>query len=297
MKRERISDAIGNINQKYIDEAAIYSGGAKVVRTFPKLTAFAACIAVIFTATLGYFLFRTVFPPKNIINLGNYASNDGIDISDPRKYVGISSYVFVAEVTETHDYYTERLFHRFPDVIDYYDMEFTECRLNVITNIKGNLAVGNVFSYYKVGGVNKSRTGVIIYGRDDIMPKVGKYYVFFGVTHPDGTMTGGGTFPLEDGITESNLEDSAVYQKYIDAYEHQIIPYSYNSYNYLCSADIHYGDGSYNAKLYEEQLKKDEEIDRKYAKEHSMSYEEYKKKYPTKTEYYKAVKKGNPHIK
>lgn len=298
MKREKISEVIENIDQKYIDEAAGYSGESKAVKKhrFSRFTAIAACLAVIFVTTCGYFLWRTAFPPKTVRYYSDYHTSDGINIDDPRVHVGVSKYVFVAKVTETHDYYTERLFHRFPKIIDYFDGEFTECRLNVITNIKGNLAVGKEFSYYKVGGINEFRTCTMLEDEDDVLPEVGKYYIFFGGAHADGTMTGGGTFPLEDGITESNLEESAIYQKYVDAFNNQIVISHSYTYDYLCTADINYGDGSYNAEVYAEYLKWEEEIDRKYAKKQSMTYEEFHEKY-FDYKYYEAVKKGNPKIK
>lgn len=297
MKREKISEAIGNIDSKYIEEASEYSSETKLKsqRRFSKIKALAASIAVIFAATGGYFLLRTAFPPTSVRYYSDYVSENRVfDLSDAPRYVGATRYVFVAKVTETHDYYTERLFHNFPAVVDYYDSEFTECRLKVITNIKGDLAVNKEFSYYKSVGVNKFRTHIILYEKGDVLPEVGKYYVFFGFAHPDGTMTGGGTYPLEDGINESNFEESSVYQKYVDAFNNQIITYS--KFDYMCSADINYDDGSYNADIYAEELKWQEEINRKYAAEQSMSYEEYAKKYIS-DEYYKAVKKGNPKIK
>lgn len=298
MKREKISEAIGNISQKYIDEAAAYSGKLTPVKkhTFSRLTAIAACFAVILATTCGYFLWRTVFPPKVVRYYSDYYSADlAVNLDDPRAYVGATKYVFVAKVTETHDYYTERLFHDFPAVIDYFDSEFTECRLNVIKNIKGDLEVGKEFSYYKAVGISKLRTCIMLKDRNDILPEVGKYYVFFGIVHADGTMTGGGTFLLEDGITESNLEESEVYQKYVDAFNNQIVRYRSYYDDYLCKADINYGDGSYNAEIYAEYLKQKEEIDRRYAEEQSMSYEEfYEKHFDFK--YDKAVKKGNPKI-
>lgn len=297
MKREKISEIIENIDEKYIEEAADLSIGIKSnnKRTFSSIKVLAACVAMVFATTGGYFLFRTAFPPKAVRYYSDYVSEDrAFALSDTRRYIGATKYVFVAKVIETHDYYTERLFPDFPAVVDYYDSEFTECRLTVINNIKGDLAVGKDFSYYKVAGVNKLRTHIILYENGDVLPEVGKYYVFFGVVHPDGTMTGGGTYPLEDGINESNLETSAIYRKYVDAYNKQII--TYRDFDYMCSADINYDDGSYNAKVYAEYLKWDEEIDRKYAAEQSISYEEYHKKH-FDFKYDRAVKKGNPKIK
>ena len=159
----------------------------------------------------------------------------------------------------------------------------TEC-------IKGNIPVDETLSYYKVGGVTGLRTSIYLdveedyieQGYVDYYPEEGKYYIFRGIAHPDGTITGGGTFStdlLEDGINATNYRESKVYQKWINAYENQII-YDNDDYKYLCSADADYGDGTYNAEIFgkykESREKKGSSVDEKY---------------------YKAVKDGNPKIK
>ena len=49
MKRERISEAMGNIAPKYIDEAAEYGGAVKSVsgKAWRKWAAAAACLALV----------------------------------------------------------------------------------------------------------------------------------------------------------------------------------------------------------------------------------------------------------
>lgn len=213
-----------------------------------------------------------------------------INITDLREVVGASDYVFVGYVEEIYDYNHDRLFHNFPKVIDYYGGPFTECRVTVTECIKGNIPACETLSYYKVGGVTWLRTsiyldveeGYVEEGYGDYYPEVGKYYVFRGMAHPDGTVTGGGinsTEPLEENYNSNNYKQSKVYQNWINACENQIIS-EYDDYKYLCSADENYGDGVYNAEIYEDYMKSKEEkgdsVDEKY---------------------YKAVKDGNPKIK
>lgn len=213
-----------------------------------------------------------------------------IDINNLQELIGVNDYVFVGYVEEIYDYNHDRFFHKFPKIIDYYGGPFTECRVTVTECIKGNIPVDETLSYYKVGGVTSLRTSIYLdveesyieEGFVDYYPQVGKYYIFRGISHPDGTITGGGTFStdlLEDGINATNYKQSKVYQKWLDAYENQIIK-DYDDYKYLCSADSDYGDGTYNADIFEEYKKSREEkgstIDEKY---------------------YKAVKDGNPKIK
>ncbi len=195
-----------------------------------------------------------------------------INHDNPQEVVGIKQYVFVARIIEVHDYYTEKKSRDFPDVIDYFDKPFTECRLEIIKNIKGSLIENSEISFYKGGGVNSTRTSIMLY-QNDIMPEQDKYYIFMGMAHPDGTMTGGGTngtIALEDGIDKNNLESSAIYQKYVDAYNNQIEP-SYNKdFEYYAKADIHYNNGTTNAQLYEKSLKAKKErgdiLDKAYDK-------------------------------
>ncbi len=208
-----------------------------------------------------------------------------IDINNLQELIGVNDYVFVGYVEEIYDYNHDRFFHKFPKIIDYYGGPFTECRVTVTECIKGNIPVGETLSYYKVGGVTWLRTSIYLHveeGNVDYYPEEGKYYIFRGMAHPDGTITGGGTFStdlLEDGINTTNYKQSKVYQKWLDAYENQIIK-DYDDYKFLCSADADYDDGTYNAEIFEEYKKSREEkgstIDEKY---------------------YQAVKDGNPKIK
>lgn len=207
-----------------------------------------------------------------------------INTNDLREVVGVYDYVFVGYVEEIYDYNHDRIFHKFPKIIDYYGGPFTECKVTVTECIKGNIPVGETLSYYKVGGITALRTSIYLDAtkeEGDFYPEAGKYYVFGGGAHPDGTITGGGkdsTEPLEENYDLNNYKQSKVYQKWINAYENQIIS-DYDDYNYLCYADADYGDGTYNAELYTRY------IDERYGGEKQDD------------EYYKAIKDGNPKIK
>lgn len=199
--------------------------------------------------------------------------------------IGITDYVFVGYVEETYDYNHDRFFHKFPKVIDYYSGEpFTECKVRVIKSIKGNIEPGTIASYYKVGGVTWLRTRIYLpveEGKTDYYPEKGKYYIFRGGAHPDGTLTGGGTYStdlLEEGIDSTNYEQSAIYKQWVDAYENQILSQYDSPYHYLCTADVNYGDGTHNAEVYARY------IEERYNGEKKQG------------EYYEAIKDGNPKI-
>lgn len=73
MRKNRISETIGNINQKYVNEATNYTGEAKAARrqVWMKWAAAAACLCLIVTA---------MFAIPNLF--GNDAVKDGAVISD-----------------------------------------------------------------------------------------------------------------------------------------------------------------------------------------------------------------------
>lgn len=264
--------------------------GDLYMKKYSKLIIIIAVLCI--TAVVGTGL---IWQNKHIPTKIVYHSKADTDVNfdDPREAVGSSRYVFIGKIEETYDYYVNKASRKFPEIADYFGGEFTECRIKIVDAIKGDLTVGNTFSYYKVGGITENRACIAL-EEGDILPETGKYYLFTGIAHADGTMTGGVTIQLEDGITEDNLNESKIYQEYVDGFNNQILPKTKGLYpDFLCTADKNFGDGSYNAELYSEYVKKTEELDREYAEKHSMSYE---KKY-SNDEYHEAVKKGNSKIK
>lgn len=236
------------------------------------------CIVLAVVMIGGYVAWKNYIPTR----IEYMISDTTVNLNDPREVVGVKEYVFVGYVHELYDFCTQKSSREFPEIVDYYEIPFTECQVKIVAGIKGNLKEGSEFSFYKVGGIVPSRTCIFL-DEGDIMPEKGKYYIFTGVAHADGTMTGGGTngtIELEEGIDESNLEQSEIYQTYLDAYENQIPPYGKDvSPVYLCTADVNYGDGTYNAELYKEYID--------YIKEKGDIIDEA---------YYKAVKSENKKI-
>ncbi|MCL2022751.1 MAG: hypothetical protein FWG82_00070 [Oscillospiraceae bacterium] len=180
-------------------------------------------ILVIPILALSYWGYRHIVPPSNkSITLVSSPMN----FDDPREVVGVKQYVFVGYVEETYDYNLKRFTREFPESIHAFNEEFTECVVRIVRTIKGDLPEGEVFSFFKTGGYTKDLTFFRMH-ESDVTPTVGGLYIFTGVAHPCGTMTGGGnngTIELEDWVTDETLEKSELYQKYVDAYENQILP-------------------------------------------------------------------------
>ena len=70
MKREKISEAIANINSKYIDEATMYSGAAAIApkKVWYKWVAVAACFVLLFSIGIPFAKDLFVSPDKNILD-------------------------------------------------------------------------------------------------------------------------------------------------------------------------------------------------------------------------------------
>ena len=203
------------------------------------------CIALVVTLLGGYVAWKNYIPTEIQYML---SGDTTVNLGDPREVVGVKDYVFVGYVQEIHDYHTEKSSRDFPEIVSYYQLPFTECQVKIIASIKGELEEGNEFSFYKVGGIVESRSCILLLEKDI--------------------------------IDESNIEESKIYQTYLDAYENQIPPDIESSYpDFLCTADKNYDDGTYNAELYEDYAK---------MKKEKGTFDENLDK---------AVKKGNKKIK
>ncbi len=159
-----------------------------------------------------------------------------VDMNSPEEVVGLCSNVFVGYVEQMTD--------------TYYDNHFPYTRYNVkvIKNIKGDLPLDTTVHVNKEGGISEDSSCYVLY-ENDFLPDEGKYYVFnVRERKEDSSYTASGINTAillndidmqnnqsdqkisdENVITSddkklSNLDNSAIYQKYVEAYKNQI-PY------------------------------------------------------------------------
>jgi len=174
-------------------------------------------LAFIVASAGGYYVYRQFVPPTEIrYSRADYAGNP----YNLRERAAIFTYVFVAYVEETYDMHTTKLYRKFP-ASQLEETANTECTLKVIRNIKGELRTDAPVTYYKPLGANET-LAYLIFDKDDVIPEKGKTYLFLGFVAEDNTIGGGGpnsTVELEEGITIENLDESKVYQRFIDACE------------------------------------------------------------------------------
>lgn len=159
-----------------------------------------------------------------------------VDMNNPKEVVGNATHVFVGYVKQKEEtYYMEH----FP---------YTRYSVEVVDSIKGGLAVGQIVTVDKEGGIAEDKSCLFLY-REDILPEEGQYYVFLTRGGRNGdiyTASGMNTTVLLDmeetkelaaaavwgSISAAEdmqnaiadiLSDSSVYQTYLDAYENQIV--------------------------------------------------------------------------
>ncbi len=217
--------------------------GKRIKFNLKRLIAVAAVICIFAVAAVVY---ENRQPTVSYI-VGNYA----IDINDPAQVVGSKDYVFVCEVLEVKDCNTQLSEDELPDLITEADTPMTRCVVKVLKNIKGNLKAGETVTFYKDCGLSRNGRVFHIY-ENDLMPQKDNIYIFTGYGQYDGTLTGGG----ENGTiwvcnSGEKYEETEVYKEYVEYVKNQVAP-PIEYPHYLAYADVNFGDGSINKKIYEE---------------------------------------------
>ena len=134
-----------------------------------------------------------------------------IDVSNLKAVVGDSDYVVIAEVK---NYVTT--------TYSASGMPLTEYTVRVVDNIKGKLDANKEISVVKEGGLNEKQTKFIMY-ENDILPQVGKYYIFCIYAQPDGSNRVCGqnyTLSIENGANYSSEQN---YLNILDAHDNEIV--------------------------------------------------------------------------
>jgi hypothetical protein len=156
-----------------------------------------------------------------------------VDMNNPEEVIGICSNVFIGYVEDMTDTY---YISNFP---------YTRYNVKVINNIKGELPLDTTVLVNKEGGVLEDLSCYILF-ENDFLPEEGEYYVFnVRERSEDASFTASGintavlvndidmqnltddisnnsnSLNLKEDNVISELENSDIYQKYVDAYKNQ----------------------------------------------------------------------------
>ncbi len=111
-----------------------------------------------------------------------------IDVNDPKETVGDADYVFLGRVVQdVNTVYKNPVTIETSDGAKEVSTPYTNYKVTVLKNIKGDLITDTSMPIQKAGGINKDGSSVVLY-EDDDLPEVGKSYVFLAYAQDDGSL-------------------------------------------------------------------------------------------------------------
>ncbi|MES1041777.1 hypothetical protein [Peribacillus simplex] len=106
-----------------------------------------------------------------------------INVDDPKETVGDADYVFIGRVDEDVDtVYKDPVTIETSDGTKEVSTPYTNYKVRVLQNIKGDLVTDTSIPIQKTGGINEDGSSVVLF-EDDTLPEEGKSYVFLAYAH------------------------------------------------------------------------------------------------------------------
>lgn len=184
-----------NIHNMKLRGIHIKLGGINInMKRNSKTAAKMMSIAVVLFLCIAGFLVLTLIQDRKSANVADTLSlqrlhgDFAINTDDLREVVGFSDYFFIAKVAEVMD--TE---YRNPKVIESENgtrtvsTPYTNYRLTVVQNIKGDLPADSLVAAAKFGGVSSDGSFITIFEEDELMD-LGQYYAIAACVQEDGSL-------------------------------------------------------------------------------------------------------------
>ncbi|WP_201786295.1 cell surface protein [Peribacillus muralis] len=169
---------------------------------------------------------------KVILMDGTFA----VDVDDPKETVGDADYVFIGRVDEDVDtVYKNPVTIETRDGTKEVSTPYTNYKVTVLQNIKGDLVTDTSIPIQKAGGINEDGSSVVLY-EDDALPEEGKSYVFLAYAQDDESLLVSGpnsneyvegikqdvtSEKMEKGTASLNEEAIEVVSEYENAFENE----------------------------------------------------------------------------
>ncbi|MCK1992179.1 cell surface protein [Peribacillus muralis] len=160
-----------------------------------------------------------------------------VDVDDPKETVGDADYVFIGRVDEDVDtVYKNPVTIETRDGTKEVSTPYTNYKVTVLQNIKGDLVTDTSIPIRKAGGINEDGSSVVLY-EDDALPEEGKSYVFLAYAQDDESLLVSGpnsneyvegikqdvtSEKMEKGTASLNKEAVEVVSEYENAFENEI---------------------------------------------------------------------------
>ncbi|EKF1876505.1 cell surface protein [Listeria innocua] len=153
-----------------------------------------------------------------------------LNIDNPNEVVGDADYVFVGKVTgESGTIYKNKTpIEQEDGSVKYIGEAYTNYKIKVISNLKNELATDKELAIAKQGGIREDGSAYDIF-EDDILPDVGKIYIFTAYTQDDGSLLisgGNSTIAFDEKTknidTAKEVTQTEEYETYENAVENQV---------------------------------------------------------------------------
>lgn len=160
--------------------------------------------------------------PIEVVELrGSYA----IDVNDTRCRVGFADYVFVGEIIEVIG--TEYRHHELDtegNIIEETGSPYTEYKVKVIENIKGELTIDKEIVLYQAGGLSFDNSAIHVYEDDKLMASEKTYIIETSVQSDGSLLASGPNNNTEISRTaRTSLSKNEKYSSYVDDANNEII--------------------------------------------------------------------------
>ncbi|CAM4017730.1 hypothetical protein [Saccharibacillus endophyticus] len=177
----------------------------------------------------------TVSTSQNQLPIEPIRGSFVVDIDNKNEVVGLVDYVFVARVVSEEGTI-------YKNVVTMEDENgetreagsaYTNYKIEVLDNIKGNLKKEEPFEILKQGGISLDKKTIQVF-EDDYLPEVNNSYIFLGYGQEDGSILISGSnsnilvntpdSPNEQSLlsVEKEITASEEYKAYQDAFENQV---------------------------------------------------------------------------
>ncbi|EAH1634498.1 cell surface protein [Listeria monocytogenes] len=169
-------------------------------------------------------------PEKKEVPTYAIHSDYTLDIDNPNEVVGDADYVFVGKVTQETgtDYKNETPIEQEDDSIKYIGEAYTNYKVEVISNLKNELAMDKEIVLQKQGGIREDGSAYDVF-EDDQLPEVGNIYIFTAYTQDDGSLLvagGNSTISFDEKTkkidTEKEVSKTEEFELYEEAVENQV---------------------------------------------------------------------------
>ncbi|MFV0504516.1 MAG: hypothetical protein ACK5LT_11235 [Lachnospirales bacterium] len=177
-----------------------------------KLVILTAVIAV-FVTTVGVIQINS----NQISQISESKSTYGIDINDTSARIGFSDYVFVGEIiekvgTEYRHYAKEQNGNDITGT----GSPYTEYKVKIIENIKGDLPLNDELTFFQAGGLTEDKQNIEIYEGDELMEENNAYIIKISVQPDETLLASGSNNNTQININaKSGLSSNKEYQEYL----------------------------------------------------------------------------------